>query len=108
MAVLLEKGNSPVRGSENRPRAKNPSGHRMTLRTIRERNVTSALEKLCRPQVAGTSNPFRTASEAPGLYSRWQSSTKLPLNAETIPTDCHTAGAMQIHTVQDNVAAIIK
>ena len=44
MAMLLEKGNNPVRGSENRPCAKNPSGYRMTLITIRERNLTSTLK----------------------------------------------------------------
>lgn len=108
LAALLEKGNSPLKGSENRPCAENPLGYRMALITIRERNVTSAFKNLCTRKVPDTNNPFKTALGAPGLYIRWQSSTKLPPNAKTIPTNCHIVGVMQIHTVQDNVAVIIK
>lgn len=108
LATLLEEGNNPVRSSENRPCAKNPSGYRMTLITIRERNLTSAFKKWCIPQVPGTNNPFKAALEAPVLCIGWQLPTKLPLNAKTIPTNCHTVSVMQIHAEQDNVAVIIK
>jgi len=87
--MLLEKGNNPVRSSENRPCAKNPSGYRTTLITIRERNLTSTFKKLFIPKLPGTNNPFKTAFEALGPYIQWQFSTKLPLNMKAIPTDCH-------------------
>lgn len=108
LATLLEEGNNPGGGSENRPCAENPSGYRMTLITIRERNLTSSFKKLFISKVPGTSNPFKIALEALGLCIQWWLSTKLPLNAQTIPTDCHALGAMQIHAVQDNVALFTK
>ena len=89
LAMLMEKGNNLVRGSEHRPCAKNPSRYRMTLITIRERKLTSTFKKLFLPKVPGTNNPFKTPFKALGLYIQWQLSTQLPLNNKaSLPTVC--------------------
>lgn len=89
LARFLEESNNPVRGSENRPCAENPSGYRTTLITIRERNLTSTFKNLFLSKVPGTNNPFKIALEALGFCIQWWLSMKLPLNTKTIPTDCH-------------------
>lgn len=59
MAVFLEKSHNPLRGSENRSRAENPLGCRMTLITSRERKLTSTFKKLFLSKALGTNNPFK-------------------------------------------------
>ena len=59
MAVFLEESHNPLRGSESRSHADNPSGCRMTLITSRERNLTSTLKRLFLSKVLGTNNPFK-------------------------------------------------